>query len=114
MQNVINRLNQWIAEVETTLQQMPEQELEQRALLIGLKNEIELSLKQLVLCEQWQILPTSIVKQLPLQKVQSPSSEYRIMEDCESDNRQLWIEADFDGTRYRFNQGDLVIQRRTI
>ncbi len=111
MDNVISKLRDWSDEVTKALRETPPSDLQKRAELIGLENEIDLACKRLALCERWQIFPRSIVWKLPDQKCQSPSSDFRIMEDCETEDRNCWVEADFGGAVFRFNQGDLIIQR---
>jgi hypothetical protein len=110
MDNTIQRLNAWVEETVKRLQEVPPSDLRQCADLINLKTEIELAVGRLELCEKWGIYPKSIIRALPQQKCQTPSSDYRIVEDCETNDRQWWLEADFDGQQFRFHQGDLIIE----
>jgi hypothetical protein len=89
---------------------VPRTDHENLSRLIGAINEIDLACKRLELCEQWGIFPKSIVRALPQQKCENGSSDYRIMEDCETESRQHWLEADFNGRTHRFNAGDLIVQ----
>jgi hypothetical protein len=86
---------------------------ETKAELIGNKNLIEYSLSLLKKCEEFDIKPTSIFTRLPVQTCQSPSSEYRIMEDCETEDRKWWVEAKIKDKQFdcvRLHQGDVVIE----
>ena len=88
-------------------------DLEKKAELVGNKNLIEYSLYLLKKCEQFEIKPKSIFTKLPKQVCQSPSSDYRIVEDCETDDPKWWIEAKIESKRLncvRLHQGDVVIE----
>ena len=111
MKNVLEHLNTWASDIAHALRKQSPADVQQHADLIALKTEIEAAIGRLELCERWGITSKSMVRELPIQKTRSPSSEYRIMEDCETENRALWVEADFQGRKRRFNEGDLIIQR---
>lgn len=88
-------------------------EIEQKAELIGYKNSIVYAMKLLKKCEQHSIKPSSIFTTLPEQLCQTPSSEYRIVEDCETDDPQSWIEVNIKSAKYgqlRLHEGDVVIE----
>ena len=114
MENVINKLRAWAEEIANDLRQESLSDSQRRADLIALRSEISCAVQRLVLCEKWGINPRSRIQVLPAQKCRTPSSEYRIMEDCETDDRHWWVEADFDGQVCRPNEGDLIIQRRNM
>jgi hypothetical protein len=78
--------------------------------IIGMQSALDLAWQRLELCESWNILPKSIVHVLPPQRIGDGSSNYRIMEDCETESRERWVEADFQGRTIRFNEGNLLIQ----
>lgn len=99
-----------LEELSAKLAGVPPGDLEQQAALIGRKSEVELAISRLALCERWALYPSSIIRRLPRQKCQSGSSDYRIMEDCETEHRESWVEADFDGQRHRLNEGDLIVR----
>jgi hypothetical protein len=87
--------------------------LEEKAELIGNKNLLEYSIALLKKCEEFDIKPKSIFTKLPVQLCQSPSSEYRIVEDCETEEPKWWVEAKIKGRRFncvRLHQGDVVIE----
>jgi hypothetical protein len=110
MLNVIEHLRNLHQHLSLELNEVPRTDHENLSRLIGMMSEIDIACKRLDLCEKWRIFPKSIVRALPAQKCESGSSDYRIMEDCETENRPSWMEADFDGRTHRFNAGDLVIQ----
>ena len=39
-------------------------------------------------------------------------SEYRIINDCESDNKELWIEYIYEDNRIRLYPGDLLVKMK--
>lgn len=87
--------------------------LEKKAELIGNKNLIDYSLALLKKCDEFGVKPKSIFTKLPEQTCQTPSSEYRIMEDCETEERKWWVEAKIKEKKHdciRLNQGDVVIE----
>ena len=91
-----------------------ESDLERKAELIGNKNILVCSVKLLKKCEQHEIWPTSIFTTLPAQECPTPSSDYRIMEDCESEDPQYWIEAKISKAQFghvRLHEGDVVIEK---
>ena len=82
--------------------------LEEKANNIGLINQIKLAIKQIQICEKWGIYPSSIIKQLPPTEV----TEYRIMDDGESNDRKYWKEVSFENApNFYLSGGDLVIQK---
>ena len=62
--------------------------------------------------EQFQIDPKSELYELPEQKTPTPSSEFRIIEDHESDDEQYWKELDFNGKQLRPVPGDLILLKK--
>ena len=89
------------------------EDLETKAELIGNKNLVEYAINLLRKCEDFDVKPSSIFTKLPEQACQSPSSDYRIMEDCETEDSKCWVEAKVEGRQFnqvRLNQGDVVIE----
>ena len=110
MQNAIAHLRSLHEQLTDELKGVPHTDHENLSRLIGMASEIDLACQRLEVCEKWGIFPRSIVRALPPQKCESGSSDYRIMEDCETEHRPSWAEADFAGQALRFNAGDLIIQ----
>lgn len=87
--------------------------LEQKAELIGNKNLIESSLALLKKCDDFGIYSKSIFTKLPDTICQSPSSEYRIVEDFEGEDSTYWQEVKIEGKHFncvRLRPGDVVIE----
>jgi len=76
---------------------------------LRLKIEIEQAMACLGFCERHQIQPNARAVHLPEPKTQSPSSEYRIVEDQETDQREHWIEVSLEGTPLRPSPGTLLV-----
>jgi hypothetical protein len=86
--------------------------IEEKTVLIGNKNLLNYSIRLLKKCEEYEIKPSSIFTQLPAQKCQSPSSDYRIVEDCETEDPQWWVEVEIEVRNFhhvRLHEGDVVI-----
>ncbi len=85
--------------------------LEDKAALIGNKNAVVYAMKLLQKCEHHGIKPSSRFTTLPTQQCRTPSSEYRIVEDGETDDPQYWQEVRIDGGgQVRLHEDDVVIE----
>lgn len=87
--------------------------LEMKAKLIGNKNLIEHSIKLLKKCDKHGIAAGSIFTKLPQKQCDSPSSEYRIIEDGETDDPEYWQEVAIENKQFncvRLGEGDVVIE----
>ncbi len=109
MELVIHHLQQQAEAISLQLSS-PELSQAQRQQLIAFKNQIRTALQSIQICQQWQITPRARIHRLPPQKTRTPSSEYRLMEDCETEQREYWQEAQFDGETLRFSEFDLLVQ----
>jgi transcription elongation GreA/GreB family factor len=58
----------------------------------------------------FQINPDSKVTVLPEQTTSTPSSEFRIIEDHESDMKEYWSEIKPNGDELRPSPGDFIIE----
>ena len=88
-------------------------DVDRKAELIGNKILLEHSLALPRRCEEFDINPKSIFTRLPEQHCGAHSSDYRIMDDCETEDRKWWCEAKIEGRQFdriRLSQGDVVIQ----
>lgn len=103
MEEIIERLLEWKREIEED-PELPKDVKWTKS------TDIDLVIGRLRLCEEHEIYPKSIVIPLPTQLVRSGSSDYRIMEDCETEDRQSWKEAKHRGKPIRANEGDLLIK----
>jgi len=108
MENAIGHLRRLHAQLSVELGNTPRTDHPAISRLVGQMSELDLACQQLELCDKWGIVPRSIIRALP--PTCCEGSEYRVMDDCESDNRKDWNEADFDGGAIRFGGGTLIIQ----
>ena len=53
-----------------------------------------------------------IDKIIPIIEMNTGYSEYRIMNDCESDNKELWIEYIYENDEIRLYSGDLLVKMK--
>lgn len=59
---------------------------------------------------KWNISSNAVVAKLPANKTSTPSSEYRIIEDHESDDRKWWTEVEVDNKAIRPLEGSLILE----
>jgi hypothetical protein len=107
---LLPKLRAWKSEV---VQALGDSKNEQGGL--RLKREIGQAIALLEFCQRYDIRPGSKVLVVPEPSTMSPSSEYRLIEDNETDEREQWIEAKADGEFIRPLPGSLIIEspRRT-
>jgi hypothetical protein len=72
--------------------------------------EIDRAIGLLRLCARYGIQPNAEVVVLPAQGTQTPSSEYRVMEDHETDDRSRWTEVKVRGVPVRAHEGHLLVR----
>ncbi|MBL4635473.1 MAG: hypothetical protein JKY56_16550 [Kofleriaceae bacterium] len=83
--------------------------LEAEATLIGQQNQVRFGIVLLKKCENFGVLPSSDFVVLP--DTISPSSEYRVMEDVETDDPRHWTELTTPDDRlFRLYGGSVVIR----
>ncbi len=75
-----------------------------------LKVEIERAIGCLNFCSSYAIRPARRVIRLPDPQTLSPSSEFRVVEDNESDEREHWIEVEVDGESIRPVPGSIILE----
>lgn len=88
--SVLARLDEW------RIQLVREMKEGNRSVL-DLKLELDRAIGCLRLCCEHGFAPDSRVLQLPDTLTRTPSSNFRIIEDHESDDRQYWTEVLVDG-----------------
>lgn len=76
---------------------------------IHIKFQLDDAIQCLSFCESHAITASASVLQLPETKTRTPSSEYRIMEDHESEDRGAWTELKLRGKEVRPTPGTLLI-----
>jgi hypothetical protein len=79
---------------------------------VQLKRQLDDAIECLELCERYQVRPNAKVIVLPETETRSPSSEFRLIEDHESDRSEHWTEVMLNGARVRPSPGSLIIERR--
>ena len=84
-----------------------------KAELIAQKQQLEAALSLLSKCAQYGVTSAANFTRLPPQQCNTPSSEYRIIEDCESDNPTHWREVKCPEQPFnhvRLGPSDVVIE----
>ncbi len=81
--------------------------------VVEIKIQIERAIKCLELCEEYQIVPEKILAIHELPYMKTGYFEYRIMNDCEVDQRDMWIELKVDDEPLRVIPGDLIIEKKS-
>ncbi len=89
--------------------QEPPENIEERATLIGRRNELDSAIRLLEMCGRFGIVPGSIVKPLPA--TEDPHFQYVVASMNESSNSSFWEEVLFDGEQFWLDGGDLVVKR---
>ena len=77
--------------------------------VILLKRQLDAAINCLEFCQRHQIRPNSKVIVLPDTQTQTPSSNYRVLEDDETDDRECWIELEINGEPLNLYPGDIII-----
>jgi hypothetical protein len=77
--------------------------------LMSFRKELDQAIKWLTIAESFSLDPNSRIIIFPDPETQTPSSEYRIVEDHESDNKQYWTELKINTKEIRPSPGDLLI-----
>ncbi|WP_417761560.1 hypothetical protein [Shewanella sp.] len=105
-------LQQALKEIVAQLQQPQSDAV--KAQLVAQKQQLSAALHLLAKCEQYGVTATANFTRLPAQLCTTPSSEYRIVEDCESDDPRHWQELKIDDKPFncvRLAPDDVVIAR---
>jgi hypothetical protein len=74
-------------------------------------SEVDAAIGCLKLCERFDIFGNAEVITLPAQGTSTLISEYRIVEDHETEDRTIWTEITVDGEKVRAHAGDLILRR---
>lgn len=88
-------------------------DVEKKAELIGNKILLEHSINLLKKCDEYGVCAGSLFTKLPPAKVSTPSSDYRVVEDYESDDSKYWKEVTIESRPFkcvRLSEGDVVIE----
>ena len=71
--------------------------------------QLDMAISCLEFCQRHQIHPNCQVTVLPPTLTRTPFSEYRIMEDQETENRECWTELSIKGQEFRPSEGDILL-----
>lgn len=104
-ESVLSKLRLWRFDVTASLAD-PEKQHE----FFQSKLELDQAIACLEFCRQHSIRPNSRVIVIPDLSTTTPSSEFRLIEDNETDNRDHWIEVKVDGEFIRPSTGSLIIE----
>ena len=78
---------------------------------LAIKLQLDDAIRCLRFCEANAIAPSAKVTRLPPTLTSTPSSEYRIVEDHESDDRAHWTELQMSGLHVRPLPGTLLLEQ---
>ena len=102
---VLSKLRSWRSEV---IRDLADPEKQQDG--VQPKLELDRAIGCLELCQRYDIHPSSKVLVLPVPLTVTPSSEYRLIEDNETDDREKWIEAKVNGQFIRPLPGSFIVE----
>ncbi len=78
--------------------------------LVARKVQVTAAIGCLRFCQRHGIQPNANVLRIPSNVVRSPSSSFRLIDDNETDRRELWTEVCIDGEKVRPAEGSLIIE----
>jgi hypothetical protein len=76
------------------------------------KRELETVLFLIELSKDLELNKSTISNIIKLPESNTGYSEYRVVNDCETDKRDQWIELTIDGKAVRLNSDDIIIQKK--
>jgi len=79
---------------------------------LQLRNELMDAHHLLTVFEKYRITKKTIETIFELPNANTGYSEYRIVNDCESDNPDHWIEVNMDNKPIVLNDGDIIIKKK--
>ena len=79
---------------------------------ISRKNELLDMLYLIDLYEKYNLKRKNIESIITLPNIYTSAAEYRVIDDCESENRQCWQEIEINGTPIRLHSADLIIKMK--
>ncbi|MEG0927327.1 hypothetical protein [Chryseobacterium sp.] len=79
---------------------------------LQLRNELSEVIYLISLSDKHQINKKSIKTILELPDSNTGYSDYRIINDCESDQPDHWIEVSIHNEKIRLAEGDIIIQKK--
>lgn len=106
---VLEKLNKWRHELVEQMRS-PSTTESQREEVLKLKVQLDQAIGCLQLCERYQILLTSKVIEI-VRSQQGHSSEYHLMDDCASAERDSWIEVEVNGKPVELSPEFLIVEK---
>lgn len=103
--DVVEQLRSWREQV---MNELREPERHDKALQT--KRQLDTAIECLEFCEKHQIRPRSEVVTLPMTRTATPSSNYRVIEDHETEHREQWTELEIGGEPVNLYAGDLIVR----
>jgi len=79
---------------------------------ISLKNELLDMLHLIDLYEKYKLKRKNIENIIILPDIYTCAAEYRVVNDCESENRKYWQEIEIDESPIRLHSADLIIKMK--
>lgn len=79
---------------------------------LQLRKELSETIYLLNVFDNYQISKKTIESILELPNSNTGYSEYRIINDCESDNPNYWIEISIHNEKIRLTEGDIIIRKK--
>jgi hypothetical protein len=83
-----------------------------RANAVELKRELDVAIRVLDHARRLGLSGTEQSWELPECRTATPSSEYRVLEDHETERREHWSEVAVDGVPLRLLPHDLILRKR--
>ena len=99
-----------IKHIETRIEAIREEiESNSNSNLLNQISQFTQAIKWLNIGQELNINPKATFLELPMTKTQTPSSEYRLIKDNESDDRNNWTEVSIEGKQIRPSIGDSLV-----
>ena len=106
-QTVLARLDEWRTEVVEHLRQPGGDPG-----TLAMKLELDAAIRCLEFCRRHHLTPAGLtVLELPATG-SGPYPEFRLLDDCETEERAVWVEVQVGGEPVRAYPGDLLVGRR--
>lgn len=79
---------------------------------LALKLELDVAIRLIETCERHGVADPARVLALPAQRTRTPSSEFRVVEDHESDDPMAWTEVTVGGQTIRPMPFSVILEPR--
>ena len=76
------------------------------------KHALQRGIRVLELAEALGISGHEVPTVMPMGRTRTPSSEFRVLEDHETDDQSCWTEVEVKGDPLRLHPGDIVLVQR--